>query len=281
MAGKMPEGSGPPRQDIDPHMIRVARKTDEARWILNLANWLAMLWLMGFIAGCSGYAFKAELPSDYVVEANLSKGVVVGSVGSKSYPETKYREQNMYLFRLISNPDLRGYVSSATVKKQLFTHLGICSDDDLPDECGSLFAIALPVGEYEFFSVIPALNSRKNGDPFVFDSPWDAPLQGYRFSVHSGKVAYLGNMLSRICTGSDQTYWAMFGTSVARSAVGDVADMYDRDVPLLIEKYPQLKTTPINNETVAGAPWRWEYQQSNDQILIVERPDECLPERDE
>jgi hypothetical protein len=281
MAGKLPKGSGPPRQDIDSPMIRVTRKRDEARWILNLSNWLAMLWFMGFIAGCSGYAFKAELPSNYVVEANLSKGVVVGSVGSKAYPETKYREQNMYLFRSISNPDLRGYVSSATAKKQMFTHLGVCSDDGLPDECGSLFAIALPVGEYEFFSVIPALNSRANGDSFVFDSPWNAPLQGYRFSVHSGKVAYLGNMLSRICTGSSQTYWALFSTSVARSAVGDIADMYDRDVPLLIEKYPQLNTTIINNETIAGAPWRWEYQQLNDQILIVERPDECLPERDE
>jgi hypothetical protein len=281
MAGKMPEGSGLPRQDIDPHMIRVTRKPDGVRWIFNFANWLAMLWLMGFIAGCSGYAFKAELPSDYVVEANLSKGVVVGSVGSKTYPETEYREQNMYLFRSISNPDLRGYVSSATEKKQMFTHLGICSDDGLPDECGSLFAIALPIGEYEFFSVVPALNSRANGALFIFDSPWDAPLQGYRFSVRSGKVAYLGNLLSRICTGSDRKYWAMFSTSVARSAVGDIADMRDRDVPLLTEKYPQLKTTPINNETIAGAPWRWEYQQSNDQILIVETPDECLPERDE
>ena len=136
-----------------------------------------------------------------------------------------------------------------------------------------IFAIALPIGEYEFFSVVPALNSESNGALFIFDSPWDAPLQGYRFSVRSGKVAYLGNLLSRICT------W--FSTSVATSAVGDVADMYDRDVPLLVEKYPQLKTTPINNETIAGAPWRWEYQQSNDQILIVETPDECLPERDE
>ena len=281
MARKMLQGSRPPRQDIDPHMIRVSRKPDEVRWILNLANWLAMLWLMGFTAGCSGYAFKAELPSDYVVEANLSKGVIVGSVGSKTYPETEYREQNMYLFRSISNPDLRGYVSSATEKKQMFTHLGICSDDGLPDECGSLFAIALPIGEYEFFSVVPTLNSQGNGALFIFDSPWDAPLQGYRFSVRSGKVAYLGNLLSRICTGSDRTHWGMFSTSVARSAVGDVADMYDRDVPPLIEKYPQLKTTPINNETIAGAPWRWEYEQSNDQILIVERPDECLPERDE
>lgn len=100
-------------------MILVTRKLDEIRWILNLANWLAMLWLMAFIAGCSGYAFKAELPSDYVVESDLSKGVVVGSVGSKTYPETNYREQNMYLFRSTSNHDLRGYVSSGTTQDKI------------------------------------------------------------------------------------------------------------------------------------------------------------------
>ena len=231
------------------------------------------------LAGCSGYAFKAELSSDYVIESDLSKGVVVGSVGSKTYPETNYREQNMYVFRSTSSPDLRGYVSSATEKKQMFTHLGICSDDGLPDECGSLFAIALPIGEYEFFSVIPALNSRATGDSFVFDSPWDAPLQGYRFSVKSGQVTYLGNMLSRICTGASQTYWALFSTSVARSAVGDVADMYDRDIPLLIKKFPQLIEIQIHNETISGAPWLWEYEQPNDQVLIVETQDECLPQR--
>ena len=63
-------------------------------------------------------------------------------------------------------------------------------------------------------------------------------------------------------------------------AQGDVADMYERDIPLLKEKFPQLQNMPVNNETMAGTAWRWEYKQSDDELLAANWQSECAPVRD-
>ena len=87
-------------------------------------------------------------------------------------------------------------------------------------------------------------------------------------------------MLSRLCGGKGYSYYGIASIGSARVAQGDVADRYSRDVPLLLEKFPQLKTTAMKNETMAGMPWRWEYKKSDDSANTGGWRNECSPERD-
>ncbi len=131
----------------------------------------------------------------------------------------------------------------------------LCNDDGLGNECGHLFAILLPEGDYEIYEVIPAMDSYISSS---YGSAWrSAQLDGYRFHVSAGRVTYLGNLLSRICTAR-----AVVGSRVW-SAVGDVADLSARDVPLLRKKYPQIAESNFEISVMSGAPWLWRYEPKN------------------
>lgn len=104
-------------------------------------------------------------------------------------------------------------------------------------------------------------------------NPYDVLLRGYRFVVKPGEVTYVGNLLSRICTRT-RNY-----LSIAKSATGDVSDRYFRDVPLLRQKYPQLETVVIDNETMSGVPWLWRLDVPDGESPPAEWPGECSPER--
>ena len=90
------------------------------------------------LAGCSGYL--PDLPAGYVVESETDKGVITGSVGTNPLGK-QWREWSRYEYHSTSDP---------------FYPQPECPDDGLPVECGNLFAIVLPVGEYEFWAVSPA-----------------------------------------------------------------------------------------------------------------------------
>lgn len=236
-------------------------------------RWSNALLILVVISGCSG--IKSGLKADYVVESDLDHGVVVGSAGSnRPLPTNKFQEWSIYLFRSKSNQEVRGSVQSARFHDLPLNPIPGCAEDGLPDECGLLFAITLPVGEYEFFAVIPAADSRSAADTLSFDDPWDTSLHEYKFTVTSGQVSYLGNLLSRICSRTNSYF------PLARSALGDVADMYSRDVPLLREKFPQLEAVPFANETMSGEPWLWVFKQPKENPITMDSLWECTPQRD-
>ena len=83
--------------------------------------------------------------------------------------------------------------------------------------------------------------------------------------------------LSRLCGGSSYSFYGIVNIGSARAAQGGVADMYERDLPLLRKKFPQLQYSPINNETMAGLPWRWEYKNLDGVVLAVDWQSECAP----
>lgn len=239
---------------------RMFRKPDGKLWIRGLAESIGILSIVLLIAGCSGYDFKPGLAADYIAESDLSNGVVLVSVGARPEPNLGWNAWSYYEFRSVNDPQRLGSLKSA--KKHNFGFTSGCDDDGLPKECGQLFAIVLPAGEYEFFRVIPDL------DTFQYDSSnreyYDTPMEGYRFVVRPGQVDYLGNLLSRICVGASSG-----GGNRILSAIGDVADLYDRDVPLLIDKFPQLTADVINNEVMTGLPWLWRYKDGIDYTPAV------------
>jgi hypothetical protein len=234
---------------------------------------LTNLTLAALLAGCTG--FLPGLPADYVVEAEPDKGVIVGSVGTNPLGK-QWREWSRYEYRSTSDPKLHGHVTSAVNWSNPFYPQPECPDDGLPAECASLFAIVLAPGEYEFWAVAPAMDSRV-ANP---GSGWDTLLEGYRFEVQAGQAVYLGNLLSRLCGGSSYSHYGIASIGVARIAEGDVADMYERDVPLLRKKFPQLGNTIIRNAAMTPKPWRWEYKQPVDQVLPAIRPSNCAPVRE-
>ncbi len=247
-------------------------KTEDSPFVRRYAAGLVILLTVGSIVGCAG--IKSGLPDDYVVQSDLNFGVVIGSVGSITpLPTYKKQERTVYVFRFAADHKLIGSVKSAPFHHLLFSPDPACEEDELPNECGVLFAVKLPVGDYEFFVAHPAMDTQIS-EAVISNKLWDVPLEDFKFVVKPAQVTYLGNLLSRICTTSNGYFPA------ARSAIGDVADMYIRDVPLLREKFPQLKTVQIDNETMGGTPWLWKkYKEPQNENKDVEWPYGCSLER--
>lgn len=86
-------------------------------------------------------------------------------------------------------------------------------------------------------------------------------------------------MLSRLCGGSSYSHYGVASIGIARMAQGDVADMYARDMPLIVKKFPQLQETAVNNETMAGVAWRWEHKQTEEEALAAVWESDCAPVR--
>lgn len=236
-------------------------------------NFARLLWVAA-LAGCTG--FLPELPASYDIASDPDKGIITGSVGTNPLGK-QWREWSQYVYHSTNDPKLSGHVTSAVNWSNPFFPQPECKDDGLPAECGHLFAIILPAGEYEFSAVIPARDSQ-TADPWP--SGYAATLKGYRFEVKPGQAIYIGNMLSRLCGGSSYSYYGIASIGSARAAQGDVADMYERDMPLLKEKYPQLQNVSVKNEPMAGVAWRWEYKQSEGEVLATNWQSECAPVRE-
>ncbi len=251
-----------PKQDFHMALARFTNRTYR----------IVVLILISTLAGCTG--FMPDLPVDFVVDADREKGIVVGSVGTNPLGK-QWREWSRYEYRSVSDEDIRGHVTSAVNWSNPFYPQPECPDDGLPEECANLFAIVLPVGEYEFWAVTPAMDSLAARTFGV----WATQLKGFHFEVKSGQATYIGNMLSRLCGGSSHSYYGIASIGSARAAQGDVADRYDRDIPLLVQKFPQLQNTPINNETMTGISWRWDFKQSEEDSITTNWEKDCVPTR--
>jgi hypothetical protein len=243
---------------------------------LTCSKWLyafAKLVALSAMSGCTG--FLPGLPADYDVESDPNKGVIVGSVGTNPLGE-QWREWSRYEFSSANDPKkLRGHVTSAVNWSNPFYPQPECPDDGLLAECANLFAIILPAGEYQFFGVVPAMDSNAADSSSRY---WVA-LDNYKFEVKPGQATYIGNMLSRLCGGSSYSYYGVANIGRARIAQGDVADMYERDIPLIKAKFPQLQNTVVNNETMLGIAWRWEWEQRDGKSVTENWQSECAPLR--
>jgi hypothetical protein len=233
----------------------------------------AQLLIVAALTGCSG--IKSGLPVDYDVASDPDKGVIVGSVGTNPLGK-QWREWSQYEYAATNNPKFHGHVTSAVNKSNPFLGQPECPDDGLPAECANLFAVILPAGKYKFFAVIPARDSHSSDN----STRYSVGLDGYQFEVKPGQATYIGNMLSRLCGGSGYSYYGVASIGRARVAQGDVADRYERDIPLLKDKFPELQNTAIGNETMAGKAWRWEWRQADGQSVDANWQSECAPVRE-
>lgn len=222
------------------------------------------------VAACAGRV-PHNLPGDYAIDSDQHYGVIIGSVGAKRDPGMdSWYEWSLYELRSKTDSNLSGHVNSAFKWNPYYMwgSMALCPDDGLADECGQLFALLLPAGEYEFHMVIPAMSSKSTDQSFR-QSGWSAQLQGYDFEVLPGKAIYLGNLISRICIAA-----ANHGNRVW-SAVGDVSDESKRDIPLLINKFPNLASVPILQQTMDVQPWLWRYKEAEGVAPVNGWPPDC------
>lgn len=212
------------------------------------------------------------LPPSHDIAADPRMGVVVGSVGSLSDTtgSPPWREWSLYRFASTDGSGVSGSVTSAFAWNPfyMFGSMPLCADDGLAEECGHLFALLLPAGEYEFTDVSPAMMERVGSS---LTAGWAERLTGFRFTVQAGTAVYLGNLRSRICVGGGRRR----GVNVAWSAVGDVADMSARDLPLLRAAHPPLRAAAIESRVLPGRPWTWHYREEEGYVPAHPWPEPC------
>jgi hypothetical protein len=195
------------------------------------------------ISACTT-VFQKDIRDDFDLAGKPENGVIVGSVSS--LPHDYWQEMSQYLYHPLSNEKATGALTSAAKHNPytIVSHVPKCADDGLEAECGRLFAIALPAGDYEIQSVVVSIGG---------NSGWEGRiLSGFMFTVESGRVSYIGNLKSSIRVGA-----VTFSSAGVVSAAGKVVDEFERDIPLLNAKFPALANWNIERNLVSGGAWEW------------------------
>jgi hypothetical protein len=231
--------------------------------------------MMLLLSACAGPTTH-ELPAAYHPQAGDNRGIVIGSVSALPAPRNPpWYEWSRYDFRSLSDPDVRGFVTSAFTWNPFYMwgSMPLCADDGLKARCAHLYAMLLPAGEYEFHAVIPAMQSYSSSAGMEANR-WDVLLADYRFVVRPGQATYVGEFASRICIGSPG-----HGNDVM-AAVGRASDQAARDIPLLLRKYSQLADMTIHYEPIGASPWRWRWRERQGYQPPYGWPSECSLEPD-
>lgn len=219
-------------------------------------QYVLVISIMLSISACAA-RFQKNIPDDFDVMQNPEYGVVVGSVSS--IPDDGWQEMSQYRYHSFSAEKIDGVISSAAKHNPftVFADVPKCEDEGLEAECGRLFAIALPAGDYEIYGVTVSLDQTKN--------KWEGrQLSGYEFSVKRGQVSYIGNLKSSVKVG-------YVGKSLRYRDVvtvdGMVADQFERDVSLLRARFPELESSNIERNLIIGDAWQWRRaDKGNDQV---------------
>ena len=217
---------------------------------------LFTLFIMLLISACSS-RFQKNIPDDFDVLKNPEYGVVVGSVSS--VPDDRWQEMSQYRYRSLYDEKIQGVFTSAAKYNpyMFFAHVPKCEDDSMEAECGRLFATALPAGDYEIYAVVVSMDEPKNR--------WEGRiLSGYVFTVVRGQVSYIGNLKSNIQVGP-----VSYSRTDVVSADGVVTDQFERDVPLLKVKFPELANWEIDRSPIRGDSWEWRRSnKGNDDVTF-------------
>lgn len=105
------------------------------------------------------------------------------------------------------------------------------SSSDFADTCGHLLAIKLPAGDY----VINNWNVNSGG-PGNFPAKWE-PM---KFTIAAEKATYIGDIHMTLVVADKPVVGPL-----AYAGWPKVKDQHERDVPLLLQRYPQLRQDDI------------------------------------
>lgn len=180
--------------------------------------------LLATLAGCA----TSNIDDDFSLDKATASGVAAGTI-------TYTGDYAAYILHIVSVTTGKTYRVEHGSSQTLNPVLAFKGEPAHPllGKTGSPFAVELPAGSYEIRTWQVSQGPSNIGP---------AETLGLKFDVESGKAIYLGNYHFRISGRMMR---------LATAARVNLVDEAQRDVPVLQEVFPALKTAPL---TMALAP---------------------------
>lgn len=183
------------------------------------------------LAGCVPTS-AVRMPGSMEKEVNGPSGLIFGSIGEAS--PSAFTSQSIFFRK-------KGSTDSGQIT---FIHDGLWNVPiDFDDKAvrGTLFAVRLPVGEYELHQVMFFINRGQFGTTtFKAKEEFSIP-----FRVEEGRSIYLGEFVAVPVMGKN-----FFGMAVPAGGYFVVSNKFDRDLSLLTMKSEAVAGWQAQNATI-------------------------------
>lgn len=190
----------------------------------------------------SGCATKS-VGTDFAFTPETETGLIIGSASSEKKGESWYDGIVKFYYVKTSDAGKLGNRNAGfiyAVPPSL--PLGAPGPSEFSDSDGSVFAIALQPGEYIFNNW-----EIEVGSNIIIYPIEPKPLT---FTVHKGRATYVGNLHMFFATGRN-----IIGFPTIADGRPAITDRSDRDIPLLLSRYPNLKREEVEIEIIDDRDW--------------------------
>ena len=187
--------------------------------------------LISSLAGCA----TANADKGFAFVKNPGMGLLAGSLTSTN-PGNFFSQDINVFFTPVNNPK----ASRVHLTTNDHCSLSNPADTDFKDQCGKVFAVAIPAGDY----VLDTWNIVDAGGGAIVPEHWD-PV---KITVQAGKLTYVGNIHMvfdpNIPGGGPDGWHGWPATS----------DRHERDIPMLLSRYPALQASDVVMESLTLPP---------------------------
>jgi len=195
-----------------------------------------------FIVGCPNQTQKNLNESQQPAE-HAGNGVIVGSVTAPF--NRHYHETILFEYRSLGDKGKHsGVLTSGIQHGNPLIDIPTCTEADIPSQCGRLFAVSLPAGDYEIYQAYA-----------LGQSLGALGMPPMRFTVTKGNTIYLGNLQVSFCLGMRTSFRGdILGANIK------VRDAYNRHVPLIRKRFNALSEVPIEKQLLPDLAWQMRVQ---------------------
>ncbi len=191
----------------------------------------------------SGCAYNTgSVDKDFAFTPETDSGLIIGSAtlgeGNRWY-EASFR----FHFSEAGEPDIFGGRGGGFISAFPYNSLMRRTEpSDFKNATGTVFAITLAPGDYVFDNW-----DLDNGSTAILYPVNPKPL---KFTVRKGEATYIGNLHMYLRTGR-----SLAGIRVVADGRPAILDRSERDIPLLLQRYPNIKRQDIDVRIIDDRPW--------------------------
>lgn len=189
--------------------------------------------LCALLLGCA----TTDVDSDIDIATSSDRGLVVGSIFHRHEGGRVVTKSSFY-FRVRADGSGQQRVVEYGTGEPL---LNPFSDTDFEEGEGRVFALELPAGDYEFFAWKAGSSHVRIYSPAVPALP---------FQISPGKATYIGSFRMNIAAAK-----TLIGIPTLDNADVRVEDQHDRDLRVLADKYPKLRTSDVQLTPLDASSW--------------------------
>lgn len=192
-----------------------------------------------------------NIDPDRPVTLSPGMGMIVGSVTAPRIGH--YWEISHFQYRRLGE-SYSGTLQSASpssnalwIKNHPVQPGGTVPDPGLEQQLGRLFAVELPAGVYEIFQLDMNMGrwNYSNSGLLMY-------MQPVRFEVRLGEILYIGNLHVRYCLYKpDRRVYRGY----VNAGIPSIRDEAQRDLPLLLRKFPVLAGSNIVPAVIDDTAW--------------------------